>query len=410
MSQAAYNTPTSGTYSMTVYAGLMNGAWNALASKNSGASAPANGPGSAAQEFQDWCDTTNVNFPIWKMFDGVNWPRIGTLDVANSNWLPKMGGGVASLVAATTTNIGAQPQTYITITGFNVGITSLGTAAAVGEEKKLQFSGTVTLVYNAGAIVTPGLANIITKPGDSCVAVYQGSGIWFIFAYTRGLAPVGTGLQVGDTIWRGGKESSRPGFVRANGFTIGNPSSGATELASNACWELFNYLYNTYTNAQLPVSGGRGASAAADFWTNNKTIQLPDYRGLLLAGFDDMGNTARGVLTANTMVPDAKTVYALGGAEMVTLTTTTMPAHAHPGSSASSSSSDSGHAHAMTTNFSQAGGSATIVVISGGGFTGTTNSNAVITTSTSVSVAAQGSSAAHVNVQPTVVGTWWMAL
>src|SRR5712671_2565169 len=102
MSQASYNVPTGGSFSMVTFAGLMNGAYNALASQNAGASAPANGPGSVAQEFQPWFDTTNVNFPILKWFDGVNWNKTGTLDVVNSNWLPKMGGGMATLASAAT--------------------------------------------------------------------------------------------------------------------------------------------------------------------------------------------------------------------------------------------------------------------------------------------------------------------
>jgi hypothetical protein len=58
---------------------------------------------------------------------------------------------------------------------------------------------------------------------------------------------------------------------------------------------LFSYLWTT--DANLAVSGGRGANAAAD-WAANKTIALPDQRGRGLSGLDDMGNTAAGRLTA----------------------------------------------------------------------------------------------------------------
>jgi hypothetical protein len=53
------------------------------------------------------------------------------------------------------------------------------------------------------------------------------------------------------------------GFVRANGRTIGNAVSGATERANADTQALFEYLWNS--DANLSVSGGRGSSATADF-------------------------------------------------------------------------------------------------------------------------------------------------
>lgn len=85
------------------------------------------------------------------------------------------------------------------------------------------------------------------------------------------------------------------GWVRANGRTIGSATSGATERANADCQALFVYLWGA--DANLAVSGGRGASGAAD-WAANKTIALPDWRGRTIAGLDDMGNSAAGVLTS----------------------------------------------------------------------------------------------------------------
>lgn len=84
------------------------------------------------------------------------------------------------------------------------------------------------------------------------------------------------------------------GFVRCNGRTIGNASSGATERANADTQALFSFLYTA--NTSLVVSGGRGASAAADY-AANKTLTLPDCRGRVFAGVDDMGNSTAGVLT-----------------------------------------------------------------------------------------------------------------
>lgn len=112
------------------------------------------------------------------------------------------------------------------------------------------------------------------------------------------------------------------GFVRANGRTVGSATSGATERANADCQALFQYLWGA--DANLVVSGGRGASAAAD-WAANKTITLPDWRGRALAGLDDMGNSAAGRLTATYFGTSATALGAAGGAQSHTLTAAEIP-------------------------------------------------------------------------------------
>jgi hypothetical protein len=85
------------------------------------------------------------------------------------------------------------------------------------------------------------------------------------------------------------------GFVRLNGRTLGSASSGATERANADTASLFAFLYQQDTT--LAVSGGRGASATADF-SANKTIALPDARGKVFAGIDDMGAGDSGTLAS----------------------------------------------------------------------------------------------------------------
>lgn len=112
------------------------------------------------------------------------------------------------------------------------------------------------------------------------------------------------------------------GFVRANGRTIGNATSGATERANADTSALFACLYNA--DANLVVSGGRGASAAADF-AANKTIALPDMRGRAMAGLDDMGNTAAGVLTGTNFGVTPTVLGAKGGAESHSVAQANLP-------------------------------------------------------------------------------------
>jgi hypothetical protein len=102
------------------------------------------------------------------------------------------------------------------------------------------------------------------------------------------------------------------GWVRLNGRTIGSSTSGATERANADVQALFVYLWGV--DANLVVSGGRGASGAAD-WAANKTIALPDYRGRIIAGLDDMGNSAAGRLTSTYF----GTSGACSGANAITL-------------------------------------------------------------------------------------------
>src|SRR5229473_7131071 len=99
MTQSSYVMPVSGLVTMATFADDINGGFNALASRSSGNSAPANGPSAAATQLQDWGDTTAPTLIKMKMFDGVNWPRWGTLDTTNSLWLPTMGGGNGTIAS-----------------------------------------------------------------------------------------------------------------------------------------------------------------------------------------------------------------------------------------------------------------------------------------------------------------------
>ena len=401
MSQGSYNVPTGGSISMVAFAALMNGAYNALASQSSGASNPVNGPGNAPLEFQNWFNTTNVNFPVKNVFDGVNWDRIGTLDVVGSNWLPKMGGGIATLASASTVNIGASPQTFITISGIAT-INSFGTAATIGEERKLQFSSSLILVYNASFIITPSLSNLVTKSGDTCTAIYQGAGVWVIWGYTRGTALPGLGLPTGAVFWMPFQTLAIPisGAVKANGGTIGNVGTAASLLASADTLTLFTVLWNNLPNSVCPVSGGRGATGIADFFAN-KTIGVPDLRGRVLAGLDDMGAAAASRLTSLTMTPDGITPMATGGAESLVFLQANLP-------NVNWTVTDPGHTHSLNnagslwqngggTNLSGAGNTLQVAVT-------------VNTATTGISVASGGSGTAMKILQPTVTGTHYICL
>ena len=68
--------------------------------------------------------------------------------------------------------------------------------------------------------------------------------------------------------------TSMPGWLQMGSGSIGNASSSGTARANADTEELFTHLWDNYPDATCAVSGGRGASAAADF-AANKNIALP---------------------------------------------------------------------------------------------------------------------------------------
>lgn len=206
-------------------------------------------------------------------------------------------------------------------------------------------------------------------------------------------------IQTGDVKYRYGT-GSLSGFVRANGRTIGSASSGASERANADCQALFEYLWGA--DSSLTVSGGRGASAAAD-WAANKTITLPDFRGRVLAGLDDMGNTNAQRLYGEMA---STTLGASGGVKNVTLTTSQIPSHRHL-----NTLYDPGHTHGHQGGYSgttpqqkPAGSGAAVPadVIS--------NYISSAYTGISISNAWEGGGQAHTNTQPTSVVTTYIKL
>lgn len=78
------------------------------------------------------------------------------------------------------------------------------------------------------------------------------------------------------------KTSADVGWVMMNDGSIGNSTSGATTRANRDTWPLYNVLWTNIADAWAPVSGGRGASALADF-AAGKTLTLPKALGRALA-------------------------------------------------------------------------------------------------------------------------------
>jgi hypothetical protein len=94
------------------------------------------------------------------------------------------------------------------------------------------------------------------------------------------------GISTGDIKFRPTAEIL-PGWIIANATNIGNASSGATQRANADTFALYAWHWNNFSNTQCPVSGGRGATALADF-NANKTITVLSMRGTAMMGMDTM--------------------------------------------------------------------------------------------------------------------------
>jgi microcystin-dependent protein len=132
-----------------------------------------------------------------------------------------------------------------------------------------------------------------------------------------------------------------------------------------------------------PVVGGRGEDAVSDFQAN-KFLTLPDARGRVLAGKDDMGGTPADRLK-NQLA--GAFLGASGGAEGILLEAGNIP---HPLQVDLS----------VNTDGSSVGGSASLQGSSAGPSGGVSNAGST----------SGGSIAPHNNVQPTLVTHWIIKL
>ena len=106
------------------------------------------------------------------------------------------------------------------------------------------------------------------------------------------------------------------GYLLCYGQTLGNASSGATEANDNY-QALFDVIKVAYGNSGSEVFG------------NGDTVTLPDLRGRVVAGQDDMGGVSNNKLTGQSGGLNGDTLGATGGSETHTLTVSQLAAHTH---------------------------------------------------------------------------------
>jgi|TARA_Y100000289_G_C3926475_1_gene153722 microcystin-dependent protein len=172
------------------------------------------------------------------------------------------------------------------------------------------------------------------------------------------------------------------GYLLCYGQTLGNASSGATEANDNY-QALFDVIKVAYGNSGSEVFG------------NGDTVTLPDLRGRVIAGQDDMGSASANRLTNQTGGLDGDTLGATGGAETHTLSVSQLASHGHTLSGGIKTVTSGGSSFSTgleKRNFTNNQGDSPA-----GSF------NSSDTTMDDFSVANSGSGAAHNNVQPTII-------
>lgn len=123
------------------------------------------------------------------------------------------------------------------------------------------------------------------------------------------------------------------------------------------------------------------------------TFNIPDLRGRVVAGKDDMGGSAASRLTSSFFGGAATNLGATGGSESHALTTAQLASHTHL-----NTLTDPGHVHGgIPLIAGVSSGTATQNAASGG----TTTASA--TTGISINNASAGGGNAHNNVQPTII-------
>lgn len=183
------------------------------------------------------------------------------------------------------------------------------------------------------------------------------------------------------------------GWVLAAGKTIGDATSGGTERANADTTYLFTLLWNSFSNTDLPiqdsagVASTRGLSAAADF-AAHKRMPVPDLRGRVSAGLDNLGGTSANRIVAT----EADTIGKATGTETHTLITAEIPSHTHT----LRSTAGTGNASLNATNVSLATASA------GGNYGKASTATQDLEAS---SITSTGGDGAHNNTQPTIFVT-----
>jgi hypothetical protein len=145
------------------------------------------------------------------------------------------------------------------------------------------------------------------------------------------------------------------GYVLGSGRTIGNAASNATERNHADTVDLYTQIWNatngdaTYPTIQDSAGNAttRGATAGADY-AANKRLPLPDCRGRIRVGKDNLGGTAASRITSAGCGIDGTLHFTTGGTQTHVLVEAELAAHVHTGHVHTHAQTD--HAHTLASH------------------------------------------------------------
>ncbi len=341
------------------------------------------------------------------------------------------------IASAATVNLETATGNVVDVTGTT---TITAVTLSQGHWRLVRFTGALTLT-NGASLVLPGAADITTAAGDFALFVGYASSVVRCALYVRAAAPLAadyaTSVSGTNTITAslGGLAAYATGmsvrFIPANSntgaTTINLNSIGAKSIFLNGAalvgYELrkncpvqllydgtqFNLIAGAHgdgtpigtsrplTTSAVPsghvLAYGQAISRttyadlnalySADSYPygsgdGSTTFNVPDYRGRVIAGKDDMGGTSANRLTDQSGGLNGDTLGDTGGSETHTLTEAELPTITPTVSGSPSGALGSGPSPASSSNV--------------GGGTVTLNSF--------------GSDDPHNNVQPTIIQNW----
>lgn len=299
----------------------INAVLAAILTANSGSTAPT-----ATAPFMLWADTAN----------GV----IKQRNAANTAWV-------------TLWTLGGQPLPVGTQLAFAGRVAPAGFLLCYGQAVSRT---TYAELYNVLCPVIGAFTVTIATPAVFTLNAHGFSDGDLLRFFTTGALP--TGLSVNTDYYVASST--------ANTFQVAATLGGATIATSGT-------QSGTHTVQFFPYGAGNGTT----------TFNVPDKRGRVSVGRDDMGGLYAGRMTTGGSGVTGTALGASGGAETHTLTSAQIPAHAHPIN----------------------GGNSYSLMRTSGGTVGLTSGTGLADTVTNTSNNT-GGGGAHNNTQPSQVDNW----
>jgi hypothetical protein len=210
-----------------------------------------------------------------------------------------------NIAGGPTTDIGAYSTNILTVTGSGATITSFGSSAKTSQGLFfILFQGTNTIQYNATSLWNSSGQNIYTNSGDAAIAVYTGSGNWYILSYIPSYFGSGINSQSGTT------------------YTILSSDRGKTIEFTNTAQVTVTVPRATGTfgsGFRFTLSNPSSSLVVANFTTSTlsglSSISIPLYGSITLASDGTNWVQESGLLMPNTVTINPVS----GGAQTVNI-------------------------------------------------------------------------------------------